>query len=36
IQNALAQTGGNQTRAARLLGLQQSNLSRMMKNLRIR
>ena len=36
IQNALAQTGGNQTRAARLLGLQQSNLSRMIKNLRIR
>ena len=36
IQNALAKTGGNQTRAARLLGLQQSNLSRMIKNLRIR
>ena len=36
IQSALAKTGGNQTRAARLLGLQQSNLSRMMKNLRIR
>lgn len=36
IQSALAKSGGNQTRAARLLGLQQSNLSRMMKNLHIR
>jgi DNA-binding NtrC family response regulator len=36
ILRALEQTGGNQTRAARLLGLQQSNLSRMMKNLGIR
>jgi DNA-binding NtrC family response regulator len=33
IRAALAQSGGNQTRAAALLGMRQSNLSRLMKSL---
>ena len=35
IRAALARTGGNQTRAAALLGMRQSNLSRLMKSLGI-
>jgi Nif-specific regulatory protein len=35
IRRALQSTGGNQTRAAELLGLRQSNLSRLMKSLGI-
>jgi Nif-specific regulatory protein len=35
IRQALAQTGGNQSRAAELLGVRQSNLSRLMKALGI-
>jgi transcriptional regulator with GAF, ATPase, and Fis domain len=33
IEQALAQTGGNQAAAARLLGLSPSNLARLMKRL---
>jgi DNA-binding NtrC family response regulator len=33
IRDALAQSAGNQTRAAALLGMRQSNLSRLMKSL---
>ena len=33
VRQALVQTGGNQSRAAELLGLRQSNLSRLMKTL---
>jgi transcriptional regulator with GAF, ATPase, and Fis domain len=36
IRRALSRTGGNQARAAQLLGLQPSSLSRMMKQLGIR
>ena len=36
VQRILEQTGGNQTEAARRLGLAQSNLSRLMKRLRLR
>jgi transcriptional regulator with GAF, ATPase, and Fis domain len=36
IRKALETTVGNQTQAAKILGLQQSNFSRMMKTLRIR
>ncbi len=36
IRRALEASGGNQTQAARLLGLRQSNLSRMMKSLGMR
>jgi transcriptional regulator with GAF, ATPase, and Fis domain len=36
IRRALQVTKGNQTQAARLLGLRQANLSRMMKTLGIR
>ena len=36
IRRALSRTGGNQARAAELLGLQPSSLSRMMKQLGIR
>jgi Nif-specific regulatory protein len=35
VRQALAQTGGNQSRAAELLGVRQSNLSRLMKALGI-
>jgi len=35
IRKALEASGGNQTRAAELLGLRQANLSRMIKTLRI-
>jgi transcriptional regulator with GAF, ATPase, and Fis domain len=33
IRAAMEQAGGNQTRAAELLGMRQSNLSRLMKSL---
>ena len=36
VKGALAATGGSQTKAAQLLGLPQSNLSRLMKNLGVR
>ncbi len=36
VKSALAVAGGSQTRAAHLLGLPQSNLSRLMKNLGLR
>lgn len=36
IRKALDATSGNQTQAAKLLGLRQANLSRMMKSLGIR
>lgn len=36
VQQALEQTGGNQRRAAKLLGLQPSNLSRLMHTLGLR
>lgn len=36
VQRVLEQTGGNQTEAARRLGLPQSNLSRLMKRLGLR
>lgn len=36
IQDALEQTGGNQSRAAELLGLQRTYLSRLIKNLGLR
>jgi transcriptional regulator with GAF, ATPase, and Fis domain len=35
VRRALELTGGNQTRAAELLGLRQPNLSRLMKSLGI-
>ena len=36
VQSALAATGGSQTKAAQILGLPQSNLSRLMKKLGLR
>lgn len=35
VRQALAQTGGNQSRAAEIPGVRQSNLSRLMKALGI-
>lgn len=35
IRDALARTGGNQAQAAKLLGLNRSNLNRMMKELEL-
>jgi transcriptional regulator with GAF, ATPase, and Fis domain len=36
VQQALMQAGGNQSLAAKFLGLQPSNLSRLMSTLRLR
>ena len=36
VEQALAQSGGNQAAAARLLGLSRSNFSRLLKNLGLR